>query len=250
LPLRTTLFAPWIVAIATLCTVACRDPIPLGGDGFGVPMTDGADSDAVADTGGPPDSAMLRDGGCAPPADLSPSQLPAGYLRPEVVRFARGVDGDTAHFTFPSGEQIVRFLYVNTEESHGDRTTDFGIATASIVEGYLNNAHEIVVAVREDTQTRGQPDLDPYGRWLGLVFVDGTLFETRLVREGLSAYYTQFDCAPPPIHNALVYAEAEAWANLRGIWAPGHPTDYRAVFADWIGTRRCRPNPYEGPYCR
>ena len=94
------------------------------------------------------------------------------------------------------------------------------------------------------------PDLDPFDRWLGLVFVDGELFETRLVREGLSAYFTEFGCAPEPLHTALLLAEAEARANRRGIWAPGHPTDYAAVFSRWFGSSRCRPNPFRNqPYC-
>ena len=38
----------------------------------------------------------------------------------------------------------------------------------------------------------------------------------------------------------------------RGIWRAGHPTDYAAVFAQWIPQRNaCRPNPFRNqPYCR
>jgi endonuclease YncB( thermonuclease family) len=166
------------------------------------------------------------------------------------VTLGRPVDGDTAHFDFSdSGDETIRFLFVNTEESHGEATTRFGVETAAVVARYLRSAREIVVAVREDRNRPGRPNYDPYGRWLGLVFLDGELLETRLVREGLSAYYTEFGCAPEPVHTALVHAEAEAHAAGAGIWAPGHPTDYRPVLQDWIGRRACRPNPFEGPYC-
>jgi endonuclease YncB( thermonuclease family) len=74
------------------------------------------------------------------------------------------------------------------------------------------------------------------------VFVDGELLQTRIVREGYSAYHTLFGCARSPVHEALLYAEAEAWTARRGIWAPGHPTDYRPVLEDWVGRRTCRPN--------
>jgi micrococcal nuclease len=177
--------------------------------------------------------------------------LPPGYLAPANVALGRNVDGDTAHFVFPSfGDRSVRFLYVNTEEAYGAEATEFGIETARRVAAILSGTWQLVVVPRESRSRPGTADLDPYDRWLALVFVDGELFETYLVREGLSAYYTQFGCAPEPIHSALVYAEAEARANERGIWRPGHPTDYREVLARWMGSNRCRPNPFVEPYCR
>jgi hypothetical protein len=74
--------------------------------------------------------------------------------------------------------------------------------------------------------------------------------QERIVREGWSPYYTQFGCAEAPMHNALLWAEAEAKANLRGVWEPNHPTNYMQVMQRWIGNSTCRPNPYLRPYCR
>lgn len=193
--------------------------------------------------------APLADSGCPAPAKITTAQLPVGYLAPERVNLNYTVDGDTAHFYFKSGEHIVRFLYVNTEESSGADATAFGTATKKAMDGWLRAATEIVVAPRQG-KTAGSPDLDPYMRWLGLVFVDGELLQTRIMREGYGAYYSAYGCAPAPLHEAFIHAEAEANANDRGIWAPGHPTDYRKVLADWMGTNRCRPNPFEGPYCK
>jgi endonuclease YncB( thermonuclease family) len=112
----------------------------------------------------------------------------------------------------------------------------------------LKAGKEFAVAVQEGTP-KGTPLLDTFGRTLGLVFVDGTLFQTTLVRDGYTAYYTQFGCAASPIHEALLYAEAEANANKRGIWQAGHPTSYETVLARWMGKSTCRPNPYKGAYC-
>lgn len=209
------------------------------------PALDAATPDA-------PDVPPLVDSGCPAPADIGPTPAPARFLEPRTVPLLRNTDGDTAHFGFPIvGDVTVRMVWVNTEESHGDRTTDFGVMTAATVARYLNEAREIVVTREEDTAHPGQPNLDTYGRTLALVYVDGTSFQVRLVREGLSAYYTEFGCAPEPLHTAMLNAEAEARANRRGIWAPGHPTDYAAVLRSWIGTRGCRPNPFLGqPYCR
>jgi endonuclease YncB( thermonuclease family) len=94
----------------------------------------------------------------------------------------------------------------------------------------------------------GMPNTDPYMRILALVFVDGALLQSRIVREGYSAYYALFGCPPSPIHESLLWSEAEAFGAKRGIWAPGHPTDYSKVLAGW-NVRMCRPNPFVAPYC-
>ena len=134
----------------------------------------------------------------------------------------------------------------------GAETTAFGRTTSTAVGEMLRAAREIVVDQQEHATRPGQPRLDQFGRSLAIIFVDGDLFQTRLVREGWSAYYTDFGCAPEPIHSSLLFAEAEARANRRGIWAPGHPTNYADVLTRWIGTgtRACRPNPFRNQsYC-
>lgn len=240
-----------ILSTCLTCVWACGDATltdaPKTTDG-NPPSSEGVDS-GPSQVGGD-SAAPLKPSGCAEPSIVAPTDLPAtGFLAPKTVTLKYSVDGDTAHFIFPdSGEQILRFLWVNTEESH-DNSTAFGIETAAIAKRYLTAAKEIVVAVEEDKKKPGSPHVDPYNRWLGLVFVDGDLFQKRLVREGLSAYYTQFGCAPNPVHNALLWSEAEARANERGIWQPGHPTDYSIVLKQWIGSSTCRPNPYKASYC-
>lgn len=244
--LSTCLTCVWACSDAALTTP--RADAPKTGVG-NPPSSDEPDSGASKVDADSP--VALKPSGCAEPSSVAPSDLPAtGFLEPKTVTLKYSVDGDTAHFIFPdSGEQILRFLWVNTEESH-DNSTAFGIETAAIAKGYLTGAKAIVVAVEEDKKKPGSPHVDPYNRWLGLVFVDGDLFQKRLVREGLSAYYTQFGCAPSPVHNALLWSEAEARANERGIWKPGHPTDYAIVLRQWIGSSTCRPNPYKTAYCK
>ncbi len=194
---------------------------------------------------------VVADSGCPAPRTLTPADLPAtGFLAPIRARFIRAVDGDTAHFAIPiTGEVDVRFLWVNTEESHGTETTAFGVATANWATATMPTVGEYTLVFQASTTAPTQPALDMYGRRLGLVFADNALWQTRLVRDGWTAYYTDFGCAPEPIHTTLLNAEAEARANRRGIWAPGHPTDYAAVFTRWI-SNRCRPNPFRNQaYC-
>jgi endonuclease YncB( thermonuclease family) len=211
--------------------------------------SDSGTEETTDDDGGAPKP--VKPSGCPAPNVVTPDDLPAGFLPAEKVTLIRNVDGDTAHFKFADGERDVRFLYVNTEETHGDTTTQFGLDAASAIANYLNNAQEIMAAPEEDKKNPGKPHLDTYGRTLAVIFVDGDLFETRQVREGWTPYFTEFGCAADPIHSALLYAEAEAKANERGVWEPGHPTDYSAVLKQWIGSSTCRPNPYKNqPYCK
>jgi micrococcal nuclease len=194
-----------------------------------------------------PGDVKIDASGCPAPVTVGPDKVPSGYFPPRDVSFVRAADGDTATFKFPDQqEHIVRLLYINTEESHGDQTTQFGIDTGKIVLEWLKSAKSIKVSPR---RSGGVEDKDPYDRWLALVWLDGELWQSRVVREGLSAYYTEFGCAPEPIHSNLLHSEAEANANRRGIWRPGHPTDYRVVLENWIDNA-CRPNPYKRPYCQ
>lgn len=211
------------------------------------------DAGTRIDMGAPAvDTGPQFDSGCPAPQRITPQQLPAGFLAPRTVTLQGTVDGDTAHFSWPvTGRITVRFLWANTEESMGAETTAFGTYTTAQVGQMLRAAREIVVVQQQHATRPGQPAVDQFGRSLAVVFVDGDLFETRLVREGWTAYYTDFNCAPEPLHSVLLSAEAEARAAMRGIWRPGHPTDYAAVFARWIPLRNaCRPNPFRNqPYC-
>lgn len=251
------------VSLCALAVAGCGASSNNGGGGSDAGPSDlggGQDTGNAVDAGvapqdvaGPVDSGPpVRDSGCPAPPRITPQNLPAGFLQPRTVQLIRTVDGDTSHFTWPIvGELTVRFLWVNTEESHGAETTQFGVVTAQQVDRILHEAREFVIAPQENANRPGQAATDQFGRTLALVFADGELFQTRLVRDGWSAYYTDFGCAPGAIHASLLYAEAEARANQRGIWRPGHPTNYATVFNQWIPQRNaCRPNPFRGQaYC-
>jgi micrococcal nuclease len=254
----------WLRVCATgvlgAALAGCGADAPTGGGGSdsgtdsGSMGTDAVAMDVAVDAGTPlVDAGPQVDSGCPPPQRITPMQVPSGFLATRTVTLQGTIDGDTAHFSWPvTGRITMRFLWVNTEESMGADTTAFGRTTSTAVGEMLRAAREIVVDQQEHATRPGQPRLDQFGRSLAIIFVDGDLFQTRLVREGWSAYYTDFGCAPEPIHSVLLNAEAEARAAGRGIWRAGHPTDYAAVFAQWIPQRNaCRPNPFRNqPYCR
>lgn len=231
-----------------LALLGCISAGPSGG---GDASLDGdAARDATAPEAAAPDRPVV-DSGCPSSMPVTPAMVPAtGFLAPLRGRFVRAVDGDTAHFVVPiRGEINIRMLWVNTEESSGAETTPFGVATREWAQRTMPTVGEYILVQQADARNPTQPALDPYDRILALVFADGQLWQRRLVQEGWTAYYTDFGCAPTPLHESLLFAEAEARANRRGIWAPGHPTDYAPVFARWI-TNRCRPNPFRmQPYC-
>lgn len=231
---------PLVVTLALLaaCSAPLREPIP-------VPDT----SPAATDAGDGADTSTIASP-CPAPIAIGPANVPAGFLRPVKVTIAGIADGDSGRYNFPNAQnQGIRLLWINTEESFGDDMTDFGVKTKATVIQWINAAKEIQIAVQETARGSGVPDSDPYDRWLSVMFVDGELLQTRIVREGLSAYYTAFGCADAPFHEALLHSEAEANVNSRGIWGPGPHNDYRVALAEWIGTRKCRPNPFLASYC-
>jgi micrococcal nuclease len=247
------------LGFVSLCLVACA-PAPARPDGAplddaaadgGGTLEDGATPTDDGSTPAPdaePVDVPFVPSGCPAPATIAPTPTISGFLPAVNVDFVRTVDGDTAHFMVNGTETVVRFIYLNAEETHGAETTAFGLATVPIVDRMLRSSR---LQISPQRATNGQPMTDTFGRTLALVFTNGELVQTRIVREGLSAYYTQVGCAPAPVHLSLLYAEAEARANRRGIWAPGHPTNYADVFMRWFGRSTCRPNPFTGqPYCR
>jgi endonuclease YncB( thermonuclease family) len=251
--MRAPLSLSLALVASSLAVAGCGDDIPPGGTPLDSGVTDSGilDVPAAVDRGPP-----ALDSGCPASRTITLADTPSGFFPPANVRFVREIDGDTSDFSFAiQGETRVRFLWVNTEESVSQtrsENTAFGALTSMTVGRYLAAGAAFVVVRQPSTRDPAVPALDPYDRTLGLVFVDGELFQQRLVREGLSAYYTDFGCAPEPIHTALLLSEAEARANHRGIWAPGHPTNYAEVFSRWItgGTRACRPNPFRNQsYC-
>lgn len=241
----------WVLASAN--AVHCA-PAPSGSDVISPDAEMPLDGDEP-DAGEQPEASVMMDAaqdvpivpsGCPASQPIAPGTTLTGFLPAVDVDFVRIVDGDTAHFMYQGRETIVRFIYVNAEETHAPDLTQFGVETAAIVGRRLRPSRLMLAPQRG---TNGQPALDMFGRTLALVFADGELVQRWMIQQGLSAYYTQFGCAAAPLHLSLLYGEAEARANRRGIWAPGHPTNYNDVLTRWIGRSTCRPA-YSAPYCR
>ncbi len=102
-------------------------------------------------------------------------------------------DGDTATFRDPNSDDPnftfkVRFLGVDTPETHGPQTPTYsgedpwGLAASRYTKNKLNNAKTIVLEAETDLfGNHTTPTEETYGRYLGFVWVDGVLLNLELV---------------------------------------------------------------------
>ena len=135
--------------------------------------------------------------------------------------FVRHVDGDTTVFKIEGKEQKVRFLLIDTPETVKPNTKvqPFGLEASKRTKELLSTAAEITFEYDQGDKK------DRYGRALGYIFVDGTLLQKTLVREGLArvAYVKE-----PNTKYLLELEEAQEKVKNEslGIWSiPGYVTE-------------------------
>jgi micrococcal nuclease len=135
-------------------------------------------------------------------------------------------DGDTVEVRYHDLALALRLLNVDTAESvHPDpaRNTELGAETSRWAKAHLAGARVRVEFARKDWRI----ELDHHGRALAYLWVDrdpagpgpeDELYNETLIREGFSAYRTEFGVSKP-YHRRLLEAEAAARAAGRGLWA-------------------------------
>ena len=135
--------------------------------------------------------------------------------------FVRHVDGDTTVLKIEGKEQKVRFLLIDTPETVKPNTKvqPFGLEASKRTKELLSTAAEITFEYDQGDKK------DRYGRALGYIFVDGTLLQKTLVREGLArvAYVKE-----PNTKYLLELEEAQEKVQNEslGIWSiPGYVTE-------------------------
>ena len=135
--------------------------------------------------------------------------------------FVRHVDGGTTVLKIEGKEQKVRFLLIDTPETVKPNTKvqPFGLEASKRTKELLSTAAEITFEYDQGDKK------DRYGRALGYIFVDGTLLQKTLVREGLArvAYVKE-----PNTKYLLELEEAQEKVKNEslGIWSiPGYVTE-------------------------
>ena len=141
------------------------------------------------------------------------------------VRVVRVVDGDTIRVEIPNGEESLRILSLDTEESRAGGSkpkTPFGLKAKAEAERLFTAG---------DTVTLEFPGSEPldeclrihrgkFDRLLVYVFTaDGDDFQEHMIQSGFSPYFIKYgNAVDPDKHRRYQAAEREAQIADRGVW--------------------------------
>jgi len=166
------------------------------------------------------------------------------------VRLTKVVDGDTVKVQMGKGEESLRLICLDTEESRrgGNKPlTNAGKAASKWAKQYFGADDEgvptgdVYVDVEFDT---GDPvpvclrkHRGNYGRLICTVHKDGDNYNLHAVRDGWSPYFVKYGRSRL-YHEALTTAEARAQAKGIGVWdadinAGGNSRDYEVLLPWW-----------------
>ncbi|GIW14152.1 MAG: hypothetical protein KatS3mg063_0005 [Tepidiforma sp.] len=171
-------------------------------------------------------------------ADSAPA--PAGLVQCVVTNV---VDGDTIDVGGCADAGRVRLILIDAPESSGGARCFSKEATDYVKARLLGRTVEL----ERDVSNR-----DRYDRYLRYVWVDGELFNERMVRDG----YAALAVYPPDVkyRDRIAAAEAEAKAANRGLWGacgglntPATPTPTAAGTPTATPTRSATPTPPATP---
>lgn len=127
------------------------------------------------------------------------------------------VDGDTIAVLMNGQIEKIRFIGVDTPETHKPNTPVqcYGPAAASFTKSIIGGRSIRLVSDSLST------DRDRYNRLLRYVYLaDGTLVNEQLIRNGYGFYYPYF---PFSKSTQFLAAERQAQSNRRGLWAHCQP---------------------------
>lgn len=144
------------------------------------------------------------------------SATPPGNVQGETAQVTRIIDGDTIDVRLNGISYRVRYIGVNTPESDEPCYAEAAAANAALVE------NKTVTLVKDVSET------DQFGRLLRYIYVENTLINADLVRNGWAESVEY----PPDTARAAEFRglEGEAAAANRGC----HPT---GIFDDGSTTR-------------
>lgn len=133
--------------------------------------------------------------------------------QPGLWHVTHDVDGDTIDVQQGSAKEVVRFIGVDTPETHDPRkpVQCFGLMAAAHTKALLEGKD---VRLAPDPQDQNR---DKYGRLLRYVYLpDGTLVNAELIKDGYGFAYVVF---PFEKLDQFRQLESDARQNNRGLWA-------------------------------
>jgi micrococcal nuclease len=146
---------------------------------------------------------------------------PAGTLergQPGLYGINHFIDGDTIAVNMNGKVETVRFVGIDTPETHKPNTPVqcYGPAAAAFTKNTIDSNRVRLVSDSLST------DRDRYGRLLRYVYLpDGTLVNQTLVRNGYAFYYPYF---PFTKSDAFAADQQAAMASHKGLWGNCQPT--------------------------
>ncbi len=141
----------------------------------------------------------------------------AQRYQPGLYRVSRFVDGDTIAVDMNGHVEKVRFIGVDTPETHKPNTPVqcYGPEAAAFTRRTIGNQ---LVRLESDPLST---DRDRYDRLLRYVYLpDGTDLDEQIIRQGYGFYYPYFPFSKSAAFNA---AEQAAIVAHKGLWAHCHP---------------------------
>ncbi len=138
--------------------------------------------------------------------------------QPGLYSIAHFVDGDTIAVNMNGHTEKVRFIGVDTPETHKPNTPVqcYGPAAAAYTKNTIGSQRVRLVSDSLSTNR------DRYDRLLRYVYLpDGTNLNKQLIQNGYGFYYPYF---PFTKSHEFAAAEQSAMAAHRGLWANCHPT--------------------------
>ena len=138
--------------------------------------------------------------------------------QPGLYTIAHFVDGDTIAVNMNGKVEKVRFVGVDTPETHKPNTPVqcYGPAAAAYTKTIIGS-HQVRL-VSDELST----DRDRYNRLLRYVYLpDGTLVNEKLIQNGYGFYYPYFPFSKSAQFEA---DEKGAIAANKGLWGNCHPT--------------------------
>jgi micrococcal nuclease len=137
--------------------------------------------------------------------------------QPGLYSITHFVDGDTIVVDMNGHDEIIRFIGVDTPETHKPNTPVqcFGTDASDYTKYRLNGKR--IQLVSDPLST----DRDRYGRLLRYIYLtDGTNFDLELIAKGYAFYYPYF---PFTKSDAFGVAERRAINSSIGLWAKCKP---------------------------
>lgn len=152
---------------------------------------------------------------------LTDAAQTAQQSQPGTYAVSHFVDGDTIDVDMSGQSQAVRFIGVDTPETHKPNTPIqcYGPAAAAYTKHRIGAQRVRLVA---DSKSSNR---DRYNRLLRYVYLpDGTLLNQDLIENGYGFYYPYF---PFSKSDSFAASEQRAMAAHKGLWGncSPHPTD-------------------------